>query len=362
MVISSLNTSDSSSTDAVYNIPLCEEITLQLGSIGNGVATYLEKGSLISAIIDTAMYQADQKKYSAQQLHFLGDNAFTVNIPRKISLPLNGDACVMFWVGWLQRQLQAVKYAGSKTKFNYTKKFFGPIFEGNANGFNKESKMYKVYEGKIKQKREAGDLSSTNKEITDVDIMQASFLANQHAGDLTTVDGFKHFITRKWIISKSFGMAVLSPCKASSLNYVFVWTRDVSSKSADSSQERITNFTPHNFSPGDGGSDGKSAATIMEIKNKGPKREDAVGIKNLPGPENIIYPFTNDVKKRPESAGSSRPGSARQSQASTENGGDGGDGLDIEDLESRYRPDSRFGSKLYSSTLPPELELELELL
>ena len=385
LVISTLKSRDGLAT---YNTPLCEEITLQLRSTTKDKTTLCAMGFFISVRLHTASYDLNPqsvqdyetvKEMSAQPIHFLGDNAFTVNIPRKIvDPPINAEAGVMFWVGWLRRQLQAVQ-SDKVDKLKNAKRFFGPIFGGdsekNEGKFNQENEIVKLCRSHIDDQRKRRGLDPIEGEkLDDEEILKASFLSNQHAGDLSAVDGSKYIITRRWIVFKSFAMAVLSPASNPKFNYVFVWSRDISKKKTTEDGTLVGIIKPYDYSPKAKSFRGDDSASAETIK-----------ISDVKGKPVSIYPeYETKINEEKEEAKTNK-----QEPEKGEDWKEISEKTEVEifpDIKNKAAPSrlikdegrrrilydpaagsprrtkSQFGSETYSSHLPPELELELELL
>ena len=215
MVIASLKKTDDNVLPC--NIPLCEEVMFQIRykTLGDLEGTYCPIGFFISA---------SAGKTGA--LHFLGDNAISVHMPCRLGISADRDGDIMIQGGKLIKHLQSIHLPGLAS-VTHGKFFFEKLFKVDENGaFDRNDKLVRHCVSRIKEQHAKNGITKSETDISDIDIVKASFVANQHAFDLTKVDEYKSHHTRLWETSKSFSMMVMSPPNDPNLNYVFVLIQD----------------------------------------------------------------------------------------------------------------------------------------
>lgn len=344
MVLSSFKDPHMTESEVQYNIPLCEEFSLQLKSTNLKGEVYAPKVLYIVAKPRTAEYTTDTGVIKASsQLHFLGDNAFTVNMPQHINLPIENHAAAMYITGWLVGQLQAVT-CNNKPRLNAAKNFFASLFgvktEDRKNlkneavsSFNNDSAVAEHAKLRINTRYEKQGVAASDRKFHDIDLLKSSFLANQNASSLTQIEGDSYFLTKQWFVSKTFSVVVLSPARFPLLNYVFVWTTDTPMEPS-TGKGTITSSGVIDYS--------KAATPFTDVKS----RNSAQTERN-----NAQVETKPDYSGELQDIGTERKNYSRLARAKTERRWSG------------LTPRDGFGSRLgHASSLPPELELELELL
>ena len=206
MILSTLRTTKAK--DVPYTVPLAEEIEIQLNKKD---AEEWKGFPEAYVVVSKARSATEPNAAKTSQLHFLGDNAFTVMLPSNPLLPTDKYAAIMHLVGWVQSKLQQVT-CQDKAKLNDALTFFKDLVEG-------ESSVNEYYATLIKAER------TEPQEVSTVDVMKRSFLSNQHAHDLTAIQGDRHFITNQWFVSFGLGLVAISPSSDPHRSYVFVWAR-----------------------------------------------------------------------------------------------------------------------------------------
>jgi len=190
-----------------------------------------------------------------------------------------------------------------------------------------------------------GQKDAFTRSITDNSILQKSFLASQHAEKLTYVNGDKYFFTRQCFASFSFCITVLSPYENPAINAVFVGAYGATASFLKGDTEAITklvDYTCKEMGPSEPDVDnGETAAeNNNETPDSGP--QDTYTEKpSVPRQSSIRQAIIDNGRVASEFHQPYRCSSARD--IITKNG-------------------TRFPRSFHSSTLPPELELELELL
>ena len=140
---------------------------------------------------------------TAAQLHFLGNQAFTVNLGDVSNLNTNGGYACAQLSGWLAGKLQKIFSAGTTVS-----KFFDPVMKDWAAYYTDD---FKHEHGKDPQS---------------LDLLQRSFLASQHAQHLTSAGKYR---VRLWHTSLGFSMLALSPKVDRGRVYIFLWIRELGS-------------------------------------------------------------------------------------------------------------------------------------
>jgi hypothetical protein len=344
MVLSSFKDQHMTESEVQYNIPLCEEFSLQLKSTNLKGEVYAPKVLYVVAKPRTAQYTFGAGSAEASsQLHFLGDNAFTVNMPQHINLPIENHAAAMYITGWLVGQLQAVK-CSNKPRLNAAKHFFASLFgvktedrknldDETKSPLSNDSAVAKHAKLRINTRYNKQGVPESDRKFQDIDILKSSFLANQNAGSLTQIEGGMYFLTKQWFVSKTFSVVVLSPAQFPLLNYVFVWTTDTS------------------MEPSSGNNVNPTCEVMDYTKAAAPQTDgDAYKIGGGDLPEEI----SQEIAKPANALRLKRSAGRRDVLA---NGGpyDTSPGRPPR-MNSQFRPPK------FASSLPPELELELELL
>jgi hypothetical protein len=319
MVISSLKRKDENVSPC--NIPLCEELMLQVRhkALGDLEGTYCPYGFFISASAASA------EKTGA--LHFLGDNAISVHMPCYLGPSADRDGDVMKQAGKLIKHLQSIHLPGSAS-VKHGKFFFKSLFELDRGGnFDKEGgELVKHCVARIKAQHAKNGLTEAAG-ITDVDIVKASFVANQHAFDLTKVYESKYHHTKLWETSKSFSMAVMSPPDYPNLNYVFVFIQNEQGDDVPDAPGKDA-IKSNKFTDG----------AINAVPGSGRREEDD-------GEAGVSTPRMNSDER-------GAMGRFRKTDS------------DERDAMGRFRKTGRpeVKTKFYKSTLPLDLESELALL
>jgi len=202
-----LNTDKMLSPKNPTYIPVCEELFMQISRKHGDVETYHEHGMYITCKPRPPPIQVQSPGKSnffySQQIHYFGNNAFTMNTTPCNTEPFDKNKDTMKMVGAVVRRLQGV-------------------------GSDNKGIAHQTYEC-FKKIIDAPDLVTTDSEPssttvpeTNIVALKKSFLANQHANDQTAVVDDKHPSIRIWMSSKSFSIVCVSPAKYPALNYVYV--------------------------------------------------------------------------------------------------------------------------------------------
>jgi hypothetical protein len=205
-----LNMVNALSSDHLKHVPICEEMFIQISRKYDDVETYYEHGMYITCKPKPPLIGKDS--LYTQQMHYFGNNAFTMNLPPCHTEPFDKNRSTMKMVGAVVRNLQGVG-SGDKNTAQKTYEFFRLIVDSlepqnmNATQDNPSSIQPEKHIAKLK----------------------TSFLSNQHANEQTAVIHDKHPAIRIWMSSKSFSIVCISPAECPALNYVYVhlWESEI---------------------------------------------------------------------------------------------------------------------------------------
>jgi hypothetical protein len=214
--------------DVPYTVPLVEEIEIQLNARDNDKWVGFPKAYVVVCKA-TKQGQSSENGRSASQLHFLGDNAFTIPLPGRPLLPVDKYAAIMHLVGWVQSKLQEVT-CQDLSKLGDAKKFFAKLIEG-------DDSTEAYYNELIRAEQPTAG-------VPDFSVMKRSFLSNQHAHDMTAIQGNNHFITKQWFVSFGLGLVAISPFSDPHRTYVFVWARDLAPQGGESLPQAVLPYDP----------------------------------------------------------------------------------------------------------------------
>ena len=365
MVLASLNSNITGISPGGLCIPVCEELVVQIATEVDQKLVYEENGCIISAklkLISAPLEDGSGATLSPtapasrnSQWHFFGNNAFTLHHSSDLNLCANPRESAMFMAGVIIRRLLDVN-DGNADHGNGAVNFFGGLFADKARrgGTSLDrgaalttrvlKRLYTAHTNNISEDRPQ-DEANFNASIHDRDILQKSFLSNQHASDLTLIADNDCYYTKQCFATFSFCVVVLSPVKNPAINAVFVGNLDMSSLVRGDKTDvelAVIDQTPTSKKPSpefeDGGRESVTADTkapppsIFPPNNVESEAEQSEDDKD----ENLL--FHDDAKYHPVDKSS-----------------------DVFPISDRTKKASKFPQS-YRSSLPPDLELELELL
>lgn len=355
MIFASLNEKTIKHKDTTYNIPLCEEMVIHMYKRADNESVLFERACLISAKLKLANTSTTASPHTTQW-HYLGKNAFTVNHPSDACIRANSHERAMFMSGFIAKRLADVN-AGSKVVSDSAVEFFKELLEDTVDTAEKvvgaitrdsamTTKILTALEKSHLQNHTAGNNppdSDFKNKITANSILKKSFLAVQHADKLTYVNGDKYFYTRQCFASFSFCITVLSPFENPAINAVFVGAYGAAAsflKGSSSTTVTPVDYTckPRNLLEEEPQPPAQAVSAQEDVPGGGAPSK---AVPVLQRQNNI----RDEVLKNPTRAGSQfhQPYRHTARDIITNSG-------------------SRFSRPFHNSTLPPELELELELL
>ena len=358
MIFASLNEKTVKHKDETYNIPLCEEMVIHLYKKTDNEFVLFERACLVYAKLKLASVDSGG---ATSQWHYLGKNAFTLNHPSDVCIRADPHERAMFMSGFIAKRLADVN-AGSKDVSDVAVGVFKDLFKDKVSETASEFDAAIKSGGKMPNKLldalvetyklnhgnnpiTEGQKDAFTGSITDNSILQKSFLASQHAEKLTYVNGDKYFFTRQCFASFSFCITVLSPYENPAINAVFEGAYGATASFLKGDTEAIAkpvDYTCKEMGPSEPDDDG--AAGENNNGTAEPSPSDTF-IENPPVKRNQSIRQTIRDSGMPNASSEFhqpyRCSSARD--IITKNG-------------------TRFPRSFHSSTLPPELELELELL
>ena len=235
-----VNMIETSSPNYKKYVPICEELFIQISKKYGNTETYHRRGLYLTCKPKPPLTTKDS--YYSQQMHYFGNNAFTVNISPCHTEPFDKNRDTMKMVGVVVRLLQGV----------------------GSSDTNIAHQTYEFFKKILDTKKPGKTDHSSSSSVTDEDCisnLRKSFLANQHANDQTAVVEGKHPSIRIWMSSKSFSIVCVSPAKYPALNYVYVylWESEIVGTVTSNpiyplraqSESTFSNDTPSTLQPAD---------------------------------------------------------------------------------------------------------------
>ena len=409
MIFASLNEQITRREDITYNIPLCEEMVIHIYRKKENEFVLLERACLVHAKLKLT----DAK---ASQWHYLENNAFTVSHPADVCIRVDPHKRAMFMSGFITRKVMDVT-DGSTDVSDRAVDFFKDLFKNKVsvneseratsikdaqgstasrilnhltnshmskfedkpmtddqvremNKMKSETEKAKFKETIMQQER-ANEITNFKAPITDNDILRKSFLASKYAHKLTYVKGDDCFFTKQCFASFSFCISVLSPFENPTINAVFVGAFGATAsvlKQKTLTQCEPIDYTCRTPTPQSAITEGisimtKGSSQTDEEKSTNVLTEQSTGIDEsgeqaTDADESEEQPSIPEFQKAGSFSGTRpHPPSNLVRQHSLP-------GRTHSEFHQpyRYSTSDRFPRPYHSSTLPPELELELELL
>ena len=254
MVLASLN--KGRHENETYTIPLCEEVLITPYKFtGNEYALHSESCMLSAKLILTQPTQkilpgeTRIRSQTAQQWHFFGDNAFTVHHANNHIVKTDPSSLTAFVAGFISGQLINISNA-DLTKREPAVKFFSDLFNDTSSANKNEysqmnikvdseitkytlSKLYNKYALNFDKRNannqedpETSKLDSTafNSKVKPHDIPGKTFLANQRSSEMMRPANGVYPRVRFFTVGFSFSVMVISPHNNPSIRAVFVNT------------------------------------------------------------------------------------------------------------------------------------------
>jgi hypothetical protein len=233
----------------------------------------------------------------------------------------------------------------------------------------KTDDMKKEFEQSFIEAQRNAEITSFQAPITDNDLLRKSFLNSKYAHKLTHVKGDDSFFTKQCFASFSFCITVLSPFENQAINAVFVGAYGATAGILKSESEIVV--VPVDYTcktPTPLASSGVSVP--VDIATVSPKSTAAVESAQTANHSNEDEDHdtapTYPLKKANSYHGNRHPN--QPSRLTRQNSEQIKPGRVHSEFHQPYRHTardviaSRFPRPFHNSTLPPELELELELL
>jgi hypothetical protein len=207
---------------------LCEEIIIQLMKRhDDAVAEHIQFHSTNHALIFIARPlqphpTSAKDKPNNTHTHFFGTNAFSVNLTENPALDkIDRAECAMFTAGWILKQLQNITSQNS-VNVGQAERFFGNMGSTTFNNGLKARRKERLTILKAQQKIPADfDIETEPPYIA---LLRESFLSQQNATDVITVKENIHPKIKLWYPAPSFAVIVISPVDRPDHNYIIVQT------------------------------------------------------------------------------------------------------------------------------------------
>jgi len=406
MIYASLNEKTTKTVDNTYNIPLCEEMVIHISKKMNNEFFLLPKSCLVHAKLKLS-------QSNAPQWHYLENNAFTVSLPPDVCIRADPHKRAMFMTGFLTRKVMDVSH-GSADISDRAVGFFKDLFKNTvsidkdtadltikaANGITSTRILKNItdmhmsrYENKpmtdtqkvemnklktddkkkefeqsfIEDQRNA-EITSFQAPITDNDLLRKSFLNSKYAHKLTYVKGDDSFFTKQCFASFSFCITVLSPFENQAINAVFVGAYGATAEKLKSESTTVVvpvDYTRKTPTP--------PASSVVSVpvgiatatqRSTRPVESTQTAGRSDENEDNDTAPPRSFTKAGSYHGIPSQPSKLVRQQSVHVNPGRAA----RSEFHQPYRHTardviaSRFPRPFHNSTLPPELELELELL
>ena len=210
-----------------FKLPLTEELFVefykkpQSGSVGN---LLLEARSVVFTAAATKVSNATglgtlpeplQVQNTCSHLHFFGNNAFSVKIPKHSPVKRGGFKSVhnaaAFMAGWTIRELIS---ATSEFGIVHTE----PDETFHSHLLRKDGNLYKDVLERHSKTVLAADIKDSSR-----DVVRNSFIGRQDAKTLLSGKDGKMFYVKVWMATPTMAVICLSPQEDGSKNNVFVW-------------------------------------------------------------------------------------------------------------------------------------------
>ena len=207
MTLSSVSQLARNESKKQYNIPLCEEISIQLrGKNERETYSNTPRGLVIALKLGA----------DPSCVHFHGLNAFTLKIPTQIPWRENRHECSMQIAGWLVQHIDYIHSLNEEHKASALDVFGGII-----------KPIQRLIADRINSKRlltgKKDMITTVDKDTVDPQglyrLLELSFLGNQSLSHLSSLTGKSDhakcisppFVVTQWFCAPSFSIVVLSP-------------------------------------------------------------------------------------------------------------------------------------------------------
>ena len=344
IVLASLNPGPNN--NEAYTIPLCEEILVMPYKFTKNEYVLHEESCVIAAKLKlTTQSTQSAKTQNAQQWHFFGNNALTVHHADDHVIKTDPSSLTAFIAGFISGQMINISSndLGKKTPaVNFFDGLFHDTTKTQVEEYGKRnipktskivesviSNLYKKHVQNLKERKEdkittKDDFDSRVKTLF---VPEKTFLANQKLGEMMHVIHGKYPRIKHFSLAFSFSLMVTSPHDNSSIKSVFVntlpmWPENMQRTECTNQPSRIFDALDSTKPPAVGSNE-VPAATAGEAAGSTAKSP----VSFRPTRSHSVRNVEPEPSLRP-----ARPHSARA-----------------------------VGSQ-YTSSLPPELELELELI
>jgi hypothetical protein len=235
--------------DIQQNLPLCEEIIIQMETIdpmkpttqGNDKQPHPAYQNTKTCLILNASYESASNE-NTEWLHFFGENAFSVQFnTKKNYISQDRSEAIARSAGYVARQLANITN-NKQEAHDKAIQFFAPIFN-NPDSNHQEikriidknlekdiKKMQQEYTRATNQERnsEQNQQKDASKEERDVQhYISNSFLCRQHANKLFSIKHSGSFQVQLWSSGPTFGILIVRPYANSMKQYAFIQAFDL---------------------------------------------------------------------------------------------------------------------------------------
>jgi hypothetical protein len=213
-----------------YNVPLCEEIVVQMEEQTNDQEYACTNTSFVIAMQWIENIQVKDPSVKRESYaHYHGLNAFTCKLSNDMPLEQNRSKSSMQIAGWLVQHTDNIR-SSNDARVDSSYAFFQRILTNEAHNT--------LIARRINAKRTGGTKAITEAPASKAELcehMKLSFLGNQHLGRLEMISSLPaddqqigkilpSFVVSEWFCTPSFSLVAMSPIKDASKTTVFCIT------------------------------------------------------------------------------------------------------------------------------------------